>query len=726
MSIRFYEEKPQPARSMDESDSGSKKLLDKIKLWKQSSDSLVGDWETSQEKWHKMRMRIKKKKTFPFVGCANIRMPTIETKIRKLKAALMNTIFGMRPIVQVVPSPSGSWESAKKIEKFLDHLTMDKMKIKNKCMVAIDQMLEKGFYLIKPTWRVEITTRVEDLSLDDITLEEAQWLFADERTREEVSSAIAAITQADLSEMVKDDNQKEIERVADEILSGSDSIKFTLQDVLYNCPDISLCSPERVYVPTTSGYNPQDCQYIIHEFFMPFNTVKQTAEYKKWDIDGITEINDKKSVDLEDKNIDITKDQREGIERLQSASELIKIWECYCWYDINDDGTAEKCVITIAPDFDKVLREITLPFYSGKFPFVKLFYELTDDRWFSHRGIPELIEDIVKEIDISHMQKLDYQTMSNSPTYVYRAGQVNANATPIGTFGLGISVSGLSPLKDTIDTLNRHNPNVEFSYEREQMLLETKIEELVGQPDFTLQSMINKRQPRTLGEVELQNQNMQQVFSLDADMLREGFNELLNWIYDLWSQYGDDEYSFLYLGNTGNPQGEKIKLSREETQSKYQITIRGNDQNTNPQVKVQKAQAIMAGLNNQAALATGVITPYHIAQAYKRFYQELDIPNWEELVTTPEQIAQQMKQQQQMAERNKPDDIKFKADDLTDAEKAQALAKRGIQPDIQGRMLNEKNRRREKGFDQLMEVASEVGKQTAAKKASKRKDSNAK
>jgi len=97
-------------------------------------------WSTNQEKWHKLRMRIKKTKTDPFPGCANIRMPTAEIKIRKLKASLFNIIFGIRPIIQAIPTPSGSLSVAQKIEKFLDHLVMDVMNFPRRAIVALDQM----------------------------------------------------------------------------------------------------------------------------------------------------------------------------------------------------------------------------------------------------------------------------------------------------------------------------------------------------------------------------------------------------------------------------------------------------------------------------------------------------------------------------------------------------------------------------------------------------------
>ena len=689
-------DKPQPAKYISSQSPEDLDLVSKIQMWKEDSEEWVGTWESNQEKYHKMRMRIKKEKNFPFSGCANIRMPTIETKIRKLKAALANVLMGIRPIVQVTPTPSGNWMTAKKVEKFLDHLCMNVIKIKNKILIAIDQTLEKGFYLVKPYWKVEITLRQEKLSLDDISVEEAMWLFAPERRPEEVAMAIQKRFDIDMSPRVAKDNKKAIDEAVNKILAGEDDFTIEVQDVICDYPDIALCPPERTYVPTTSGYDPQNCEYIIHEFLMPFEQVKANAEYKGWNKLATDEIALKATTDLDDKNLDTIKDEREGIERLQSCGELVKIWECYCWYDINGDGVKEKCVVTIAPDFNKQLRKITLPFYNGKFPFIKFFYELLDDRWFSHRGIPELIEDIVKEIDITHMQKLDYGTIANSPMFLYRAGMVGKNTTNF-LFGQGLPVHGMQPLSDTFAPLNKQNPNVEFSYEREQMLLETKVEELIGQVDFTLQSMINKRQPRTLGEVQMQQQNMQQVFSLDADMFRDQFAEVLNWIYALWCQYGDDQYEFMYFGQ-GMQQGERIKLTKEELQGKYNIVVRGNDQNTNPQARLQKAQLILQ--DTYAALQMGLVSPQSAMNARRRAFEELNIDNPEEFLIPPQPQAPSPR-------------VRINAKDLTDGEMAQVLGKQGIQPDIRGREMNEQNRNEELEFDQLSKVAETIGKSQA-------------
>ena len=664
-------------------------LLTQIRKWQQTSQSNTARWEMNQMKFHKMRMRIKKTKNFPFVGCANLRMPTLETKIRKLKASLVNVIFGIRPVVQVIPTPSGSMDNARKIEKFLDHLICDITNLKQKIIISIDQTLEKGFCVMKPHWSYMEITRIEELSVDDFTDEEKMAVAG---TEDDLLGMLVQHLDVDMSDNVRKVNIEELRRVAKEIRGGSTEVKVSLQDVTKNHPDADTCMDERIYVGTDSGYHPQDCQWIIHEFFMPLDEVKRNAEVKGWDTETVTDVWAMKQINLNQKNIQIVKDFREGIMRLQTPDELVKIWEVYCWYDINNDGVKEKCAITVAADFNKIMRKSTLPFYNAKWPFVKMFYELTDDRWFSHRGIPEIIEDIVKEIDIQHMQKIDNQTIRNSPMFLYRAGMVNNKVVQF-IFGQGLPVSGMTPLQDVLQPVNNANQSVEFSYEREQMLLESKIEELIGQIDFGLQSMINKRQPRTLGEVQLQVQNQQSVFSLDADMFKTQIEELFNWIWDLWCQYGDDEYEFAYFGREG---WEKIRLNREEVQGKYKITVRGNDQNTNPQVRVQKAQAILAGMENPILSQMGVITPINVANALKVVYQELDIPNWQELVTFPQPRPQMPPP---------PPPVKMGMEDLTPQEQAQVKSKYGIQPDVQGMALKHQEELGGAGHDHEHELA---------------------
>lgn len=663
-------------------------LYDEIS--KQIDDAIehTETWRTTQEKWHNMRMRIKPAKTFPFPGCANLRLPTVETKLRKIKSQLVKIIFSLRPIVQAIPSPSGNLQTAMKIEKWLDHLIMDKMQFKPKGVIGIDQSIEKGFYLFKPYMKREIITRIEEIGLEDLSIEEAQRLFDLSTTPEMVKVALAEKLEVDMSDLVAEENDEALSKAVKDILSGKEKIKVELKDVLCNHPDIALGNPEFVYVPSDSGWNPQDCRFICHEFYLPYDTVKKNVKLKEWSQTAVNQIDAIKETPL-DNNTEIAKETREGISRLNNPSQLVTIWEVYCWYDLNGDGEEEKCIFTFAPDFGVTLRKITLPFDSGRFPFVKLVNELCDDRWFSHRGLPELIEDLVKEVDTQHNQKIDSQTLRNAPMVTYRAGIVNPNM-------IKFIPSQAIPRQnaDDVTFMQNTNLNADFSYKDEQMILEMKIEELVGQIDFGLQSMVNRRQPRTAFEVQQQGQSAQTVFSLDADTYIEAFSELFSFVWDLWCQYGNDEEEFMYFGENG---WEKIRLTREEVQGKYKIVIRGNDQNFNPQQRQTKAGMIMQAMLNPIALQSGVIQPTNLYNGFKRYLQMLDEPSWQEFITDPRTLPPPPQP---------PAPIKLAPENLTPAELARVKAQQNIQPDIQGMMLMHNDEKQQEALDAQEQIAN--------------------
>ncbi len=655
--------------------STSDELYSHINKQIEQIEGNTATWATKQDRFYRLRMRVKKSKNFPFVGCSNIRMPTAETKIRKIKAALINILFGLRPIVQAIPTPSGTMQIAQKVEKFLDHLLMNVMKIRPKSIIAVDQELEKGFFIIKPYYRVEITTRLETFSLSESSSEEVLAFFDPDRSEDELVQMVGQLLEVDPSDKVSEDNEVAIREAVAKALAGDEEIKIKLKDVIYDAPDIELISPEDFYAPTDGGFDVQKLEHCGHKMLKPLHEIKQNAIGKGWDMDAIEEIEAFKDAN-DKKTVDATKATREGIERLNNPSSLVKIAEWYEWYDLNGDGEPEKCVFTVAPDFKKILMKITLPNDHGQWPFTKLYYELTDDRWYSHRGIVEILEDIIKEIDIQHMQKLDQQTIRNTPMFVYRAGMVNPNMVQFIP-NQGIPVHGMNDLRNTIDILNHNNPNVEMSYEREEQILLGRIEECIGQVDFTLQSQVNRREPRTFGEVSLQQQSQQMVFSLDANMHTDAFSDLFQMIWSDWCQYGPDEYEFEYFQD----QYEKIKLGREELQGKYRIVVRGNDQNTNPEVKLQKAQAIIQGATNEVAINMGIIQPQHLANAYRLFYQTLDIPEAESYYN-PNPQPPPPPPPPPLVEK-----VSTNFEDLAEGEQVQVLQRSGIQADIPGRAV---------------------------------------
>jgi len=630
-------------------------------------------WRNKTDTYYRLRMRYKKTKKFPYPGCSNLRLPTIEMYIRKIKAGLVGLYSNIKPRMQVIPQTDADLEKARKIEKFLDWLVDVKMKVLDTLLLVTDKMLERGFCLLKIDWAMKEHTYTEYYDIKDLPVEEALSLYDPSVPEEEVIKYAIQKFNIDTSETVLVDNIENLKKALAKFRAGKDRVKITLKDEVYHAPEISLVDPLYCYVPTDTGVDPQKARFIVHEYFEPYEELKHKGKEGIFEKDAVDNIEYMGSANLDaQKLVKVTEDAKEGIERLNNPSHLVKLWDIYTHRDLDGDDVDEKVRIIIAPDFKQVLYKQRLPYDHQKFPFVRFNTEITSDRWYSPRGIPEHLADISKEIDAQHNQKLDSQTIRNAPMFVFRSGVVNPRLVKFIP-GQGIPVPGMTPLQDAIQVMNNNNPNVEYSYEKEEMLLKTVIQEYLGQMDYSLQSMINKRQPRTASEAGMHQQSASQVFSLDATLFTNSLTEMFTQILELCQQYMPEEVFALLSGSEGV---EPLHMTRDEIQGKYHLVCRGNDQNTNPTLKAQKAVARLQMLLNPIVMQTGVVNPMNVYNILKRYLQDDGEMAWQELISQPTPPPPP------------PVDVKVKMDDLTEPEQDQVVQRLGIEPDPQGRILN--------------------------------------
>lgn len=628
-------------------------------------------WRTNQDVWYKQRMRIKKKKVFPYDGCSNLRMPTDERHLRKKKAKHANRIFGIRPIVQAVPPPGGDPQKSERIEKFVDHLLLDVIKFYSKSLIWIDKCLGGGFSLAKSFWRTETTKRQETFGLKDMSVQDAAMMFSHGTDPEKIKQVIIQRLDIDMDDMIADENEQEVERAIVELYQGKEEVTIDVFDLTYNAPDVVTPDTERIIVPVESPLDPDSCEWICHDMIIPYRDFLARTErgYKNIDkVSGLLTRPVDPNFPLEE-----TKRFREGIVRY-NATGGVRLWEIYGWEKLTaDDAAPRKCIMTFAPDFAVTLRRISADSLDGQSPFSRINNEIVDDRWYSPRGIPEIISDIVKEIDVQKNQRIDSQTTRNAPLFLYRVGIVNPNIKLRPN--KGIPVPAGVPFEQAFQMVNNTNLNAEFSYKDEYQQLQAETEELLGEVNFTLQSQINKRQPRTGTEVEAQVQGAMPSTNLEGDMIMEGFNDLIQKVFALWCKYGPDDYEFQYFGPSQNGQFETIKLKKEELQG-HIISLRGNDANTNPQVRMQKAAQILQMTMDPISLQMGITTPQNVYAAKREAYLQMGV-NPDLYVTQP----QPPKPPQPPVSK-----IQLGAEDLTPVELMQLKQQLGLQPDVKGNL----------------------------------------
>jgi len=663
----------------------TEELYHKIYSMIEESKENSGTWAEKANDYYNLRMRNKKTKNFPFPGCSNLRLPTIETYLRKAKSALLSLYTNVKPRCMVIPQQGQSLQNANNVEKFLDWLVDVKMKVLDKLVITTDNMLQHGLGIMKVIWKMEENQYVEKIDIKELSVQEVTMLFDPNIPDEALLQFALQRFKVDMSETVAADNTESITKAIAELRSGKTSVDVILKDELYNAPDLVPCDPTYVYVPTDAGVDVQSLAWIAHEYFERYDCLKYKAEYGSIEKSALEDIDTLSGLDLQDeKNVNFTKDLREGIDRINNPSKMVRVIDMYCYYDLDNDGVNEKCHFLLAPDFSVILKKQRLENDSQKFPFVRFATEIMDDRWFSPRGYPEHLEDLSKEIDAQHNQKIDSQTIRNAPIFTFRSGIVNPRLVKFIP-GQGIPVPGTTPLNDAIQIMNNNNPGIEFSYEREELLLKTTIQEYLGQMDYSVQSMINKRQPRTLGEVQMQSQAANMVFSLDASMYANALSEVFTQILELCQQYMPERIFTMIVGQQGI---QPLHISRDEIQGKYYIVCRGNDINSNPQLRVQKALAKAQILLSPIPLQTGIVTPANVFEILKNYLQADGELMWQTMISPP------------MPPQPQPAPVKVDMDNLEDGEKAQVLARMGIKPDMMGRMLKSKAILQEKAMEQ--------------------------
>jgi len=678
MAKKAIQEKEKPAKTEEELYS---KIYSKIEDAKDNSST----WSEKANDFYKLRMRDKKTKTFPFPGCSNLRLPTIETYLRKAKSSLLALYTNVKPRVMVIPQQGQDLQNANNIEKFLDWLADVKIKMLNKLIICTDNMLQHGLGIMKVIWRMDENCYTETIEIKDLSVQEVSALFDPNIPDEQLMQFAIKKFKVDISETVMADNMEAITNALTELRAGKTKVKVKLKDELYNAPDVIPCDPTFVYVPTDAGIEVQKLAWIAHEYFEPYDKLKYKAENGSIEKSALDDIDLYAGMDLQDeRNVNFTKDLREGVDRINNPSKLVRVIDMYCHYDLDKDGVNEKCHFLLAPDFSVILKKQRLENDSQKFPFVRFASEIMDDRWFSARGFPEHLADMSKEIDAQHNQKIDSQTIRNAPIFTFRSGIVNPRLVKFIP-GQGIPVPGTTPLNDAIQIMNNNNPNVEFSYEREELLLKTTIQEYLGQLDYSVQSMINKRQPRTLGEVQMQSQAANMVFSLDASMFAHALGEIFTQMLELCQQYMPERIFTLVVGQEGV---QPLRISRDEIQGKYHIFCRGNDINSNPQLRAQKALSRVQLLLNDTTMQTGVVSSMNVFNILKHFLQADGELAWQEMITAPQPPPPP------------PPPVKIGMEDLEDGEQAQVLEKYGIKPDMQGRSLKSQATIQEKASEQ--------------------------
>jgi len=587
-------------------------------------------WKSRQDRWYKKRYGIRPKKTFPWPGCSNLHLPLTDKTIRKLKPAYVGLVSGVKPVCTFEPVGPEDVPETYQHEAFFDWLLRVKMKIFKPTVALIDKMLEKGFSIAKVIWAYEGRPYTETITISELPRVLQEYINHPMTTDIDIMDILFA--KLNLNREDPDDYKKVAKAVA-EFRIGKDEIKIQLEDV-YDSPKLLVRDARNIVVPADTTDLEKASWICDKSIWVTPNELRIAAKNGKYNSSVVEEIIEKKKGTKLNQSktnkvadtLETVMEQKEGVYQY-SDSELINLWEIYCYWAKSEKGIAQKCVFTICPDYEEPLRFIPFPYDHGEWPFVKIPFEYNNERYYSPRGIPEMIDPLQTALVVQHNQKIDRQTISNAPWIKYIPGLISpqnakfipGQATPV-------------PRMDAIDVIKI--PEYQFSFEREEQILKTWAEQYMGDPDFGQASQL---QPITGARTKYEVQSIQslqaQIHSLDARIFQDAMSKIYKQIWALWWQFGPDT---IWTRVTGQPRPKAV--TKEDIKGQFDIIPNGKVSNTNPVLEAQKALVRL-----QQFAGSPFINQYEL---HKDYLQKDDEKLSRRLLLPPEQIKKNLARMQ--------------------------------------------------------------------------------
>jgi len=569
-------------------------------------------WEAEMDRLRDLRFGYKTIKNHPWDNAANHSIPLIDYHITQAKPDYINLLEGTTPICTFEPYGAEDMEPAGKRELLFDWRMRTKVKPFVEYCIGVDKALDRGSVVFKIVWNYTTRTYVDELDLSEIS-KEAIEAIKDPRVTD------IALLQIIIQELSVDpdfeENIEEIEKAITKFREGETKFKFSFIEVKDNKPELTaLDIKDDIFVPKDTTYL-QEARFIDQPFWRTTNQIKiamKDEKYKEYDDDAIVGWGSKKG-------------GKKSVASSKNQDDVILLHETCVWYDVNDDGIKERCIVTWPDNTPTdVLRFIEIPYDHGMFPYVQVKRELIDKGFYASRGISALDEDFQIAISESINQAEDNGTIVNRPVIVMKRNTVTNIKNRRYIPGETVETTG-----STKDYEIRQGANVSqpLLYQAAQYL-KNWADGRVGNLSQGLSDINNlpgsgSGGKKTKAEIDLVSTLGGKVPTLDLQIWQQQMAGVFFQIDALYEQFGDDEEEILIT----NQEPQKIK--RREIQGRFNVVPNGRLDNTNPILRSNKAfnlMKIFAGDPdiNQYELKKIFLTDYDSRIGNKILYSQED------------------------------------------------------------------------------------------------------
>jgi hypothetical protein len=319
--------------------------------------------------------------------------------------------------------------------------------------------------------------------------------------------------------------------MVDSILQNGLGFVKTYWDTQYNCLSFQSIAPYYVIVPSWTSLDPRTMDRMVQVIHYSKDQYRRAAKARGLNADD-TYVDSIAGTGKPDQRYEDLRYHQDGI--TYSNGDMIVYWEIY---ERQDDGSIMVKSMCPANPGETPRNDFTLPYTHKQFPITRIGYEVTDEGFYSSRGVMESVQMFEMSATKMWNEKLDYMSISNRPVLSTQGGSINAQNVrwePGAVYDAVLQIV--------------QQPPPPVSFDEEIQATRGLAEQRVGLPDFGVGQDQNPNKPRTATEVNSITTVMQQSNDLRARVLKDGTSRIYEQAWSILLQYQKKSLDYFWRG----------------------------------------------------------------------------------------------------------------------------------------------------------------------------------
>ena len=357
-------------------------------------------------------------------------------------------------------------------------------------------------------------------------------------------------------------------------------------------PRVDVVEADNLILPHRTR-NIQTAKRVTHQHFMSIEDIKHQTRPERFDpwlispedmqtLEMLSRGSEDRAPDTENDKLARLRDDVEGVQPNVAPVDTvsIRLYEVYKKCDIDNDGWQEEIVLQVSPDLQKVLHVTYLDTLHphGRRPFAGIRFQTDQDRYYVP-GLAAHLAPLNIQANITLNQVNDRQTLVSNPIGFYRPMALPEDPDALTRLAPGDMIP-------TPDPAGIVFPSWGTAPLADMQIMDVALAfaDRIGVPPQFGGSNQSTNAPRTArGTLALLSEGNLKIDVLIGLAQREGFQDLMQQLFGLYSVYMSDEKHFWATGRDRVRRPEMI--SRRLMRGNYEFRFRGNTVNTNPEVQ---------------------------------------------------------------------------------------------------------------------------------------------